>query len=236
MINDSKTVFKCGYINCNKQFDTLFELKTHLKKRHPNDKSKTVFKCGYHNCNKYFDTKLELEKHLQTHKTVFYKHNRSQKRRSIAPRIKNNKLILTIIGLLVLFGEYYFNLTSLFAITIGIIAFVLSILVLVRIFKWGNRLRMKSDLEIFLTRIFSAIFAPVAFIVTFWGGFALPGLLTYYIFSSAKIANQVLTYLVGGLDVFISVFLITFGFGLAVFSAFMFFRFMRRLGTILWIK
>ena len=46
--------------------------------------------------------------------------------------------------------------------SIGIIAFIVALLTLIRIFQWGDRLKMRSDLEIFLARIFSGIFAPVS--------------------------------------------------------------------------
>ena len=234
MKHSKKTVFKCGYVNCNEVFDTLPELKAHIKEKHKNDTSKRVFKCGYLNCNKQFNTKQELEKHLLTHNTKNkYKYKgRASKSRFLR---KNNKLAIIIIAVLALVLEYYFNLSLIFTITIGIIAFIAALLTLIRIFQWGDRLRMRSDLEIFLARIFSGIFAPVAFIVTLFGSFVLPSLLSYYMLTSFKSASKALIYFTGGADVFLLVYFLTLGFGLAFFSAFMFFRFMRRSGNILWI-
>ena len=235
MKNNKKTVFKCGYVNCNEVFDTLSELKAHIKEEHKNDTSKQVFKCGYLNCDRQFNTKQELEKHLLTHNTKNkYKYKKRTSRFKFLR--KNNKLAVIIIAVLALVLEYYFNLSLIFTITIGIIAFIAALLTLIRIFQWGDRLKMRSDLEIFLARIFSGIFAPVAFIVTLFGSLVLPSLLSYYTLTSFKFSSKALIYFTSGADVFFLVYFLTLGFGLAFFSAFMFFRFMRRSGNIIWIR
>ena len=63
MKNSKKTVFKCGYVNCNEVFDTLAELKAHIREEHKNDTSKQVFKCGYLNCDRQFNTKQVQKYH-----------------------------------------------------------------------------------------------------------------------------------------------------------------------------
>ena len=107
MKNKKKLVFKCGYVNCNEVFDTLPELKAHIKEKHKNDTSKRVFKCGYLNCNKQFNTKQELEKHLLTHNTKNKYKYKGRASKSRFPR-KNNKLAVIIIAVLALALEYYF--------------------------------------------------------------------------------------------------------------------------------
>ena len=235
MKNSKKTVFKCGYVNCNEVFDTLSEVKAHIREKHKNDTSKQIFKCGYLNCDRQFNTKQELEKHLLTHNTKNkYKYKKRASRFKFLR--KNNKLAVIIIAVLALVLEYYFNLSLIFTITIGIIAFIAALLTLIRIFQWGDRLKMRSDLEIFLARIFSGIFASVAFIVTLFGSLVLPSLLSYYILTSFKSSSKALIYFTSGADSFLLVYFLTLGFGLAFFSAFMFFRFMRRSGNIIWIR
>ena len=235
MKNSKKTVFKCGYVNCNEVFDTLSELKAHIREKHKNDTSKQVFKCGYINCDRQFNIKQELEKHLLAHNTKNkYKYKKRVSRFKFLR--KNNKLAVIIIAVLALVLEYSFNLSLIFTITIGIIAFIVALLTLIRIFQWGDRLKMRSDLEIFLARIFSGIFAPVAFIVTLFGSLVLPSLLSYYTLTSFKFSSKALIYFTSGADSFLLVYFLTLGFGLAFFSAFMFFRFMRRSGNIIWIR